>query len=227
MASPSITLYLDIVSPFSYIAYYVLRHSAIFSTCKINYVPISLGGLFKLCSNTPPIAVKSYKYAWINRERLSWANRFRVPMAKQVPEGFPQNTLPLQQVLCAISRDAPDSLAPAIDALYDSLWAKGNGRTVELDSFLPILTAILGEVDAKAMLDLSEDAGIKNLLQSNTQKLFESGGFGLPWFECTGSDGEVNCFWGVDRIWQVVEFLGLVENREELAQFIPGVTISP
>lgn len=81
-----ITLYVDIVSPFAYIAYNVLKvsafklpmcrhavadraltssstlslqHDPIFKQCQITYIPIFLGGIMKTAGNTPPIQIKS------------------------------------------------------------------------------------------------------------------------------------------------------------------------
>jgi len=92
MARPSLTLYLDIVSPFAYLAYYVTKTSPVFATCEITYVPIFLGAVMKACGNTPPIQIKN-KDKWINIERLRWARLFNVPMHEQMPEGFPPLTL--------------------------------------------------------------------------------------------------------------------------------------
>jgi 2-hydroxychromene-2-carboxylate isomerase len=49
----------------------------------------------------------------------------------------------------------------------------------------------------------------KDLLLKNTDKAFEDGAFGLPWFKCTNSKGETEGFWGVDHLGQVTDFLGL------------------
>lgn len=55
----------------------------------------------------------------------------------------------------------------------------------------------------------SSEPRIKDLLTSNTDKAFQSGAFGLPWFECTNAEGQTEGFWGVDHLGQVVNFLGL------------------
>lgn len=56
---------------------------------------------------------------------------------------------------------------------------------------------------------------IKALLISNTDQAFNSGAFGLPWFECTNSKGETEGFWGVDHLGQVADFLGLDRNQDQ------------
>lgn len=78
MPQPKITLYVDIVSPFGYMAFYVLKvgypcsayicriltigrlkHSPVFKHVEITYVPILLGGLMNKCGNVPPLNIKS------------------------------------------------------------------------------------------------------------------------------------------------------------------------
>lgn len=76
MSAPQITFYFDIGSPFSYIAFHVLKvgsmkpqdqfplltnsqNSPVFSECEIQYIPVSLRDIFQLCQNAPPLAVKS------------------------------------------------------------------------------------------------------------------------------------------------------------------------
>ncbi|KAL8867497.1 MAG: hypothetical protein Q9174_005627 [Haloplaca sp. 1 TL-2023] len=56
---PQLVLYVDIVSPFAYLAYYVIRHSPVFAQCSVDYVPVFLGGIIKDVGTTPPINIKS------------------------------------------------------------------------------------------------------------------------------------------------------------------------
>ena len=53
------------------------------------------------------------------------------------------------------------------------------------------------------------DQQIKALLTANTNRSFDSGAFGLPWFECTNLNGETEGFFGVDHLGQVADYLGL------------------
>jgi 2-hydroxychromene-2-carboxylate isomerase len=56
MAKPKITLSVDIVSPFAYMAYYTTRHSPLLTNVDITYRPIFLGGLMKACDNRTPVS---------------------------------------------------------------------------------------------------------------------------------------------------------------------------
>jgi 2-hydroxychromene-2-carboxylate isomerase len=46
--------------------------------------------------------------------------------------------------------------------------------------------------------------------EGNTDKAYDDGAFGLPWFTCTNSAGKTEGFWGVDYLGQVTSFLGLL-----------------
>ncbi|KAK5009213.1 hypothetical protein LTR16_005486, partial [Cryomyces antarcticus] len=128
MARPKLTLYLDTVSPFAYMAFWVTRHSSVFKGCDTTYVPIFLGGVMKACGNTPPIKIKN-KDKWIDIERLRWASSFRIPMAATMPDGFPPLTLSCQRALCALLLAVPEAqaqekLTAAFDALYHAFWVE-------------------------------------------------------------------------------------------------------
>ncbi|KAE8147701.1 thioredoxin-like protein [Aspergillus avenaceus] len=213
-AVPRITLYLDIVSPFGYIAFHVLRKSPVFAKCNITYVPIFLGGLMHACGNTPPVNIKN-KDQWIMKERLRWARRFSVPMVEQVPEGFPPVTLATQRALSAISLKSPGKLIPTIEALYDSFWAQGNIKIGQLEGFSPVLEKVFGNSGAQEILKAMNQPSAKDLLKANTDRAFKSGAFGIPWFDCTNTKGETEGFWGIDHLGQVAEFLGLDRDSDQ------------
>ncbi|OAT00610.1 hypothetical protein, variant [Blastomyces dermatitidis ER-3] len=205
MAARKINLYLDVVSPFAYIAYYVTRHSPVFANCHITYTPVFLGGILKACNNTSPIFVKN-KNKWTNTERLRWSKFLNVPMYPDMPKGFPILTMSVQRALCAIPAE---QLPACFDALYKELWVEGNSQLNDPKTFLPILEAAVGKEMAANALEQSNTQPIKDLLIANSDKAVETGAFGIPWFECTNSSGETECFWGVDRMAQVAAFLGL------------------
>ncbi|KAJ0419307.1 thioredoxin-like protein [Aspergillus carlsbadensis] len=213
MAAPKITLYYDIVSPFAHIAFHILRNSPTFSKCDLTFIPVFLGGLMSTCGNTPPIRIKN-KDKWIDVERRRWARYFSVPMSEKTPEGFPQLTLGVQRALVAVSQKAPEKLAPATEAIWAEFWGKGDGKATQPEVFIPILERVLGEAEAKAVVEAANGPEVKAQLSANTQQAYDSGAFGLPWFECTNSKGETESFWGIDHLGQVADFLELDRSVE-------------
>lgn len=204
MVGPKITLYFDIVSPFSYIAFHVLKTSPVFSECQIEYVPVLLKDLFQRCQNPPLFAVKN-KFSWINKERLYWSNRFDVPMSISIPEGFPASTVDLQTALTGVAIQAPEKLVTLAETFFSIFWAEGNTKITNPEVFQPILQRELAQSKASEMT--SEQS--KEVLHKNTGIAFNAGAFGLPWIECTNSEGQTEGFWGIDHLGRVADFLHL------------------
>ncbi|RAL05901.1 putative 2-hydroxychromene-2-carboxylate isomerase [Aspergillus ibericus CBS 121593] len=214
MAVPRINVYLDVVSPFGYIAFSVLRNSPVFAKCNIAYVPIFLGGLMHACQNTAPITITN-KNAWIEKERNRWARYFSVPIVQTTPEGFPPRTLSTQRALCAVSQKFPDKLVPAFQALYQCFWVEGNPDIAKPECFGPVLEKVLGKEEARVVMEAMNHTETKAILTANTNRAFDIGAFGIPWFECTNAQGETEGFWGVDHLGQVADFLGLDIKQDQ------------
>ncbi|KAJ5142898.1 uncharacterized protein N7515_001685 [Penicillium bovifimosum] len=208
MSRPKITLYVDVVSPFAYIGFYVLQNSPAFAKCDITYVPILLGGLMNACGNSPPINVKNKK-DYLGMQRVRWAKYFKVPIIEGFPKGFPFRTLSVQRAMCAISQKAPERLSAALAAVYKAVWVDGDMTVGEADGFIPLFESVLGKKETQEIVAAVNNPDIKALLTANTDQAFNSGAFGLPWFECTNSKGETEGFFGVDHLGQVADFLGL------------------
>ncbi|MCJ1431709.1 hypothetical protein MMC27_001064 [Xylographa pallens] len=238
MAAPKLTLYVDVVSPFSYLAVHVVRNSPVFAPCEVTYVPALLGGIFKHCGNTAPIMVKSLplrcfhshssyparfvypspqprssrpfsdKSTWINLERLRWARLFGVPMTEQVPPGWPQSSVAILRALAALSLLAPEKVGDVLAALCHASFACQQ-RVSTAEQFLPIFSEVLGKEMADAVAAQCTSEEAKKLLMVNTEKAIETGAFGLPWFVATDVAGKTECFWGFDHLAQVAAHLGL------------------
>ncbi|CAI6341751.1 unnamed protein product [Periconia digitata] len=208
MSKPTITLYVDIVSPFAWIAFHVLQNSPVFKGCEVTYIPIFLGGLMHACGNTPPVQVKN-KDKWINAERLRWAKYFNVPVSTTSPPNFPINTLPVQRALTAISLSHPQSLGSALALVWQNFWVHYNEPTKPENLFAIVQTILGSEEEAKKVLEATRGDVVKKTLAANTDRAFKEGAFGLPWFVATNSKGETEGFWGVDHIGQMVDHLGL------------------
>lgn len=221
MSKGKITLYVDVISPFGYLAYWMLRNSPTFKDLTITYVPIFLGGLHKQCGNTAPLFIKN-KDKWINRERERWAAEFKVPMRATPPPGFPMSTVTVQRVLCGVQLYAPDKLTVAIDTLYAAIWnpndklvqsAPGKGsdgqdgfdlKKAEVIGGLLAQDSVLGKELAEKVVGAAGSKEVKDRLTANTNHSFEIGAFGIPWFECENAQGKKDTFWGFDHFGQVV-----------------------
>ncbi|KAL9632788.1 MAG: hypothetical protein Q9164_005107 [Protoblastenia rupestris] len=208
MKKPSLILYLDLVSPFAYLAFHVVRTSPVFKDVEVTYVPVFLGD----------------KGVWVGKERLRWAKLFNVPMVETMPPGFPQNTIHVQRALVAVSLIRPQQIEDIIAALYDASFVKGQ-EIHTLESVRHVFVDILGEADAEETKQKAKNDEIKKLLTANTDQAMAEGSFGLPWFvgqytyllsrslvnsiKATNAQGQKEGYWGFDHIAQVADHLGL------------------
>ena len=176
---------------------------------EITYVPILLGGLMKACGNRAPLEIRN-KDRWINIERLRWARQFDIPMSQGTPDGFPRPTLHLQRFLTALNMAHPELLPTALDALYAALWTEPNESALPDPKVFPqVLGKVLPEEVLREGLEKMGSENAKKELLTRSNEAFEVGAFGLPWFQCTDSEGRTEGFWGFDHLGQVVRFLGL------------------
>ncbi|KAF1815471.1 thioredoxin-like protein [Eremomyces bilateralis CBS 781.70] len=216
MARPQLKLYVDIVSPFAYIAFYALHallctdlphNFPLFKQCDVTYVPILLGGILNECGNAAPIMIKN-KGPYINKERERWAKLFNIPIGG-TPAGFPARTLPVQRALTAFSVSPyADKLPQVIDALYHEYWVLGK-PIAETQVHGAAFAKVIGEEATKEMLRKANDKDVKDLLTKRTSTSVEEGAFGIPYFVATNSNGETDGFWGFSHLGLVVDHLGL------------------
>ncbi|KAF2769895.1 putative 2-hydroxychromene-2-carboxylate isomerase [Teratosphaeria nubilosa] len=212
MARPKLTLYLDVVSPFAYFAFHVIRNSPTFAPCDITYTPIFLGGVMQATGNRPPIEIKNKdKFVALDRDR--WASRFAIPMGPGGPKPFPQMTLGVMRAVCAVSLKYPSELENVFAALYEKFWVDLEPIS-KAEVFGPVVLRVLGEARGKEVLALAGGKEAKDLLKRNSEMAVEEGAFGLPWFVCVDGEGRREAFWGFDHLGLVVDFLGLRRGDE-------------
>ncbi|KAI1193392.1 HCCA isomerase/glutathione S-transferase kappa [Nemania serpens] len=209
MGAAEITLFVDVVSPFAYQAFHILRSDAAFRNVRKTYIPVFLGGLMKMTGNTPPVQVKN-KDKWIIKERLRWARAFDVPMAAENPPNFPPNTLQVMRALCGVADDQ-EKLCAMLERLFHQFWVN-HVQIAQPDAFVPLFKEVLGAEAAEKVLAEAATEG-KATLTRNTDHAFAAGAFGLPWMVCTNTNGETGGFWGVDHFGQVAQFLDLPKPR--------------
>ena len=105
-------------------------------------------------------------------------------------------------------------MTECLDALYETFWVQSKGTIGKAETFGPVLEKVLGKDRAAEVMEQIAQPDVKKRLGDNSDQAFKSGAFGIPWWECTNEKGEQECFWGVDHMGQVVEFLGLDRNKD-------------
>lgn len=162
----------------------------------------------KLCGNTPPLMVQNKKQ-WFNKDRLRWSDQLKVPMSKETPPEFPFNTMPIQRALTSLSLTRPELLESAVELFWEHTWAEWKEPTKPENVLAMIKTIVGSEEEARKIVDTMHNDEVKKALMSNTNRAFQDGAFGLPWFVATNAKGETEGFWGVDHMGQLCDYLEL------------------
>ncbi len=171
--SKTLEFYFDFGSPTAYLAYKRLLKLRDRYDLKIAYRPMLLGGVFKATGNTSPVAIPAKGAYMLNHDLPRFAKRYGV--ALNFNPHFPINTLGLMRG--AIAAQRLDCLDAYLAAVYDAVWVDCKNMG-EQEIIGEVLAA--ADLDAAALLELSQDSTVKAELVSNTEAAVERGVFGAP-----------------------------------------------
>ena len=184
----------DFGGPNSYLAYKMLPDLCARTGAEVVYVPILLGGLFKLTNNQAPMmryaeTPAKQKYEMLEFQRFVKAHAIPFKMNPR----FPLNTLYVMRGAIAAQRLA--CFAPYMDAVMAAMWYEGADM-----GDLNVVRDVLDKagLDSAALLALADNPEVKANLVANTEAAAKRGAFGVPTFFV----GE-EMFWGKERLGQV------------------------
>lgn len=179
MRTISVQFLFDFGSPNAYLAHKVIPAVEARTGIKFEYVPILLGGLFRLTGNRSPMEAfagirNKPEYGRLEMERF--IRRHGLTAFRMNPH-FPVNTLQIMRGAVAASHDG--SFERYVDAVFGAMWERG----LKMDDPAVIETALNeAGLDAAGLLEAINQPAIKETLLANTQHAFERGAFGAPTF---------------------------------------------
>ena len=187
----------DFGSPNAYLCHKLLPGIEARTGTGFEYLPVLLGGLFKLSNNRSPMEAFAgipNKLAYERLEMQRFVKRHGLATFRMNPF-FPVNTLRIMRLAVAAQELG---CAPAyVEAMYAAMWEQGRdmGDAGEI-------AAVLSDagLDGPALLAKAEALDIKARLAAHTQSAFERGAFGSPTF-FVGDQ----MFFGKDRLREVEE----------------------
>jgi len=197
MVMPKVEFLFDFGSPNAYFSHKVIPEIERRTGAKFTYVPVLLGGIFKLTNNQSPVqqfaGVKNKpQYQQLEIERFIAKHGL---MQFRMNPFFPVNTLQIMRG--AVAAETAGVLAPYVDAVYHHMWEAPK----KMDD-PGVVAAALAEsgLDAETLMALSGTPEIKNQLLRNTSEAVERGVFGIPSF-FVGPE----LYFGKDRLRDVEE----------------------
>lgn len=190
----------DFGSPNAYLVHKVLPGIEVRTGTAFEYVPVLLGGLFKLSGNRSPIetyAGVANRRAYDTLEIGRFVAKHRLDRFTMNPH-FPVNTLQIMRG--AVAAQKLSCLASYADAVFAAMWEYGLNMA-EPEVIGRVLAG--AGLDGAALVAGSQDPEVKAQLMANTQAAFEQGAFGAPTF-FVGT----HMFFGKDRLHDVEEAIG-------------------
>lgn len=197
--SKSVDFIFDFGSPNAYFAYKALPPILQRTGAKLNIVPCLLGGIFKATGNKPPMVAFGEVKGKLDYDRLEmmrFIKKYALTRFKFNPN-FPVNTLTLMRG--AVAAEMNGQLTPYVEAGLKAMWEDG----LKMDDpgvFAKAMTD--AGLNGAALLEQTQDAGVKAKLAANTDAAVARGAFGIPTFY-VGQE----MFFGKDRLAQVEEAL--------------------
>jgi len=189
--------YFDFGSPNAYLSHQVIPQIEARTGVKFAYVPVLLGGLFKLTGNRSPMeafgGIKN-KLAYENLETQRFIKRHGLTAFRMNPN-FPVNTLRLMRG--AVAAQGLGVFEAYVEMGMTAMWEQGLKMD---DPEVMAKTIADAGLDAAALSAAIEDPAVKQGLLDNTNAACEAGAFGIPSFMV---DGEL--YFGKDRLREVEE----------------------
>jgi len=192
-----VEFHFDFGSPNAYFCHKLIPDIESRTGILVEYVPVLLGGVFKLTNNqSPAVAFANIKNkSEYNRlETQRFIKRHGLTAFNRNPH-FPVNTIQIMRGAVAAQLDG--SFEIYVDAVYHHMWADPK-KMDEPD----VIRAALDEsgLDGAAVLSRIQDQAVKDRLLKNTEASVERGTFGSPTF-FVGDE----IYFGKDRLRDVEE----------------------
>jgi 2-hydroxychromene-2-carboxylate isomerase len=204
-AMQTVEFHFDFGSPNAYLSHLVIPEIERRTGARFLYVPILLGGVFKLTNNRSPaesLAGIRNKPEYQRLETARFIQRHGINRFTPNPF-FPVNTLILMRGAIAAARLG--IFEQYVDEIYRHMWAEPK----KLDD-PAVLRAALSEshLEAERIMALVQTQDVKDELLANTQRSVERGTFGSPTF-FVGDE----IYFGKDRLRDVEEAIMAMPRR--------------
>jgi 2-hydroxychromene-2-carboxylate isomerase len=195
MPKPKVEFHFDFGSPNAYLSHLVIPEIEKRQGVKFEYVPVLLGGIYKLTGNRSPgesLAGIKNKPEYQQIETQRFIRQRGITQFKQNPF-FPVNTLMLMRG--SVAAQKLGIFQRYVDEVYKHMWSEPK----KLDDAAVLRAALLeSQLPADKLFELAQTPEIKDGLLANTQGSVERGTFGSPTF-FVGDE----IFFGKDKLREV------------------------
>lgn len=194
---PKVEFLFDFGSPNAYLSHLVIPEIEKRTGARFVYLPILLGGVFKLTNNRSPaeaFAGVKNKPAYHRLETERFVRQHGITRYQHNPF-FPVNTLMIMRG--AMAARELGIFERYVDQVYRHMWAEPK----KLDDPAVLRAALLeSDLPADRLFELVQTAPVKEALMAETQRAVDRGTFGSPTFFV---DDEI--YFGKDKLRDVEE----------------------
>ena len=194
-----VEFHFDFGSPNAYLSHLVIPDIEQRTGIKFEYVPVLLGGVFKLTNNRSPaesLAGIKNKPQYERLETNRFLRRHGITRFQSNPF-FPVNTLMMMRG--TVAAQSLGVLKRYVDEMYRHMWAEPKKMD---DPELFHAALVEATLDPERFFELIQAKEVKDRLLENTSRSVERGTFGSPTFYV----GE-EIFFGKDRLRDVEEMI--------------------
>ena len=195
----AVEFHFDFGSPNAYLAHLAVPEIEKRTGAKFEYVPILLGGVFKLTNNRSPAesmrGIKN-RLEYEELERQRFVRRHAITRFSFNPF-FPVNTLLIMRG--AVAAQLEGVFDRYVDEVFRHMWAEP--KKMDDPEVVRVVLEQSG-LNAAALLARTQEPAVKDRLLKNTEASVARGAFGSPTF-FVGSE----LFFGKDRLRDVEEEL--------------------
>lgn len=178
-----ITFFLDVISPYAYLAFEALPEALKGLSYAVEYQPVLFAGLLKHHGQLGPAEIAG-KREWTYRQVVWLGHTQGIPL--QIPAAHPFNPLPLLRLALACGSGGLVNRYVA-ETVFRHVW-RGGAQALD-----PVRLEALKQNLNPARDPAGED--VKAELKANTEEAIARGAFGVPTFLV---DDRV--FWGFDAL---------------------------
>ncbi len=189
----------DFGSPNAWFAHRLIPGIEARTGVRFRYLPVLLGGLFKLSGNQSPMVSNAgvpNKMAYERLEMERFVARHGLA-AFQFNPHFPINTLALMRG--AVAAEDEGVFGPYVEAMFRYMWEEP--RKLDDPAMVAATLAEAG-LPAERLMARAQAQDVKDRLAANTESAFAHGAFGIPSF-LVGDE----LYFGKDRLRDVEEEL--------------------
>jgi 2-hydroxychromene-2-carboxylate isomerase len=192
-----VEFHFDFGSPNAYLAHLVIPEIEKRTGAPFEYVPVLLGGVFKLTNNRSPIesfqGVKN-KLEYQRLETQRFIRRHGITRFAMNPF-FPVNTLMIMRG--AIAAQMEGVFDRYVGEVFRHMWAEPK----KMDDQAVARAALdASGLNGARLIAMTQESAVKGRLLANTQRSVERGAFGSPTFFVGDA-----IFFGKDRLREVEE----------------------